>query len=168
MLSEFRRRKVSAGFNELDVNGDGYVGAGDIELLVKNHGDAYGYPEDTPEYAELKGRTLDVWAQLKQFDSDGDGQVSLAEYVAGSPQPDPDGLKYPTLAVIDERTTRPRRRIPARRNSSSPQKPDHVRFDQTRPRRDRRTERGPAHGVKPTAPSAIAIPQRAVHLPHIA
>lgn len=83
MLSEFRRRKVSAGFNELDVDGDGYVGTGDIELLVKNHGDAYGYPEDTPEYAELKGRTLDVWAQLKQFDSDGDGQVSLAEYVAG-------------------------------------------------------------------------------------
>lgn len=83
MLSEFRTRKVSAGFKELDVDGDGYVSGGDIELLVKRHGDAYGYPENTPEYAELERRTLDVWTQLKQFDSDGDGRVSLAEYVAG-------------------------------------------------------------------------------------
>jgi Ca2+-binding EF-hand superfamily protein len=83
VLSEFRRRKVSAGFGELDVDGDGYVGANDIEQLVKNHGDAYGYPENTPEYAELERRTMDVWTQLKQFDADGDGRVSLAEYVAG-------------------------------------------------------------------------------------
>jgi Ca2+-binding EF-hand superfamily protein len=83
MLSEFRRRKVSAGFNELDVDGDGYVGSGDIEQLIKNHGEAYGYSEDTPEYADLAGRTTDVWTQLKQFDSDGDGRVSLVEYVAG-------------------------------------------------------------------------------------
>jgi Ca2+-binding EF-hand superfamily protein len=83
MLSEFRKRKVSAGFSELDVDGDGYVGSNDIEQLVKNHGDAYGYSADTPEYAALERRTMDVWTQLKQFDSDGDGRVSLAEYVAG-------------------------------------------------------------------------------------
>ncbi|HSV66042.1 MAG TPA: EF-hand domain-containing protein [Mycobacteriales bacterium] len=83
MLSEFRRRKLSAGFRELDVNGDGRVESSDIELLIKNHGSAYGYAENTPEYADLIRRTFDVWAQLKQFDSDGDDQVSLDEYVAG-------------------------------------------------------------------------------------
>jgi Ca2+-binding EF-hand superfamily protein len=83
VLSDFRKRKVSAGFSELDVDGDGYVGSSDIEMLVKNHGDAYGYSENTPEYEDLARRTRDVWTQLKQFDSDGDGRVSLAEYVAG-------------------------------------------------------------------------------------
>lgn len=83
VLSEFRKRKVSAGFGELDVDGDGYVGNGDIERLVKNHGDAYEHAEGTQEYADLQRRTMDVWTQLKQFDADGDGRVSLAEYVAG-------------------------------------------------------------------------------------
>ena len=83
MLSAFRRRKLSAGFNELDIDGDGRVGNADIESLIKNHGSAYGYAEGTPEYEALAQRTRDVWAQLKQFDSSGDGEVTLEEYVAG-------------------------------------------------------------------------------------
>ncbi|MCW2943897.1 MAG: hypothetical protein JWR24_614 [Actinoallomurus sp.] len=83
MLSEFRRRKLSAGFNELDVDGDGYIGDSDIALLIKNHGSAYGYPENTPEYEDLARRTNDIWENLKQFDSSGDGKVSLEEYIAG-------------------------------------------------------------------------------------
>jgi Ca2+-binding EF-hand superfamily protein len=82
-LSEFRRRKLSAGFKELDVNGDGRIEDGDIELLIRNHGRAYGFPEGTPEYEDLAQRTRDVWERLKHFDSDGDGAVSLDEYVAG-------------------------------------------------------------------------------------
>ena len=83
VLSDFRRRKVSAGFDQLDVDGDGYVGNSDVEQLVKNHGDAYGYSQGAPEYSELERQTVAVWDQLKQFDTDGDGRVSLAEYVAG-------------------------------------------------------------------------------------
>ena len=83
MLSAFRRRKLSAGFNELDVDGDGRVGNDDIEALIKNHGIAYGYAEGTPEYEALAQRTRAVWDQLKQFDSSGDGEVSLEEYIAG-------------------------------------------------------------------------------------
>jgi Ca2+-binding EF-hand superfamily protein len=83
MLSEFRRRKLSAGFNELDVNGDGRIEDSDIELLIKNHGRAYGHPEGSPEYEDLAQRTKDVWERLKLFDADGDGVVSLDEYVDG-------------------------------------------------------------------------------------
>jgi Ca2+-binding EF-hand superfamily protein len=86
MLSEFRRRKLSAGFGELDVDGDGLLGTGDVELLVKNHADAYGVAEGTPEYDDLAHRTRAVWQQLRRFDSDGDGLVSLDEYIAGFEQ----------------------------------------------------------------------------------
>lgn len=86
MLSEFRRRKLSAGFGELDVDGDGRLGTGDVEQLIRNHGDAYGVAPGTPQYEELAGRTLAVWDQLRRFDTDGDGQVSLDEYVAGFEQ----------------------------------------------------------------------------------
>jgi Ca2+-binding EF-hand superfamily protein len=83
MLSAFRRRKLSAGFNELDVNGDGRVGNSDIESLIKRHGITYGYAEGTPEYDALAQRTKGVWEQIKRFDSSGDGEVTLEEYVAG-------------------------------------------------------------------------------------
>jgi Ca2+-binding EF-hand superfamily protein len=83
MLSAFRRRKLSAGFHELDLDGDGRVGNDDIEALIKNHGTAYGFAEGTPEYEALAQRTRAVWERLKEFDSSGDGEVTLEEYVAG-------------------------------------------------------------------------------------
>jgi Ca2+-binding EF-hand superfamily protein len=83
MLSDLRQKKLAAGFRELDVDDDGLLGTEDVDMLVRNHGDAYGFASGTPEYTELADRTLAVWEQLRQFDSDGDGRVSLAEYVAG-------------------------------------------------------------------------------------
>ena len=83
MLSEFRRRKIASGFKDLDVNGDGQVESSDIDLLVRNHGEAYGLEPGSEEYEELSNRTWAIWDQLQRFDTDGDGAVSLAEYVAG-------------------------------------------------------------------------------------
>lgn len=83
MLSDFRRRKVASGFTQLDVDGDGKVESSDIDLLVRHHGEAYGFEPGSAEYEELSARTMAIWEQLQQFDTDGDGAVSLAEYVAG-------------------------------------------------------------------------------------
>jgi Ca2+-binding EF-hand superfamily protein len=83
VLSDFRRQKVASGFAQLDVNGDGQVESSDIDLLIRNHGEAYGFEPGSAEYEDLLSRTMAVWDQLKQFDTDGDGAVSLAEYVAG-------------------------------------------------------------------------------------
>ncbi len=83
MLSDFRTQKISSGFAELDANGDGHVERSDIEMLVHNHGAAYGFVPGSPEYEDLVRNTLGIWDQIRQFDSDGDGQVSLEEYIAG-------------------------------------------------------------------------------------
>jgi len=83
VLSDFRRQKLASGFAELDANGDGRIGEADIEQLVRNHSEAYGFQPGTAEYEDLARRTMDIWQQLRLFDSDGDGQVSLEEYVAG-------------------------------------------------------------------------------------
>jgi juvenile hormone diol kinase len=74
---------VASGFAELDVNGDGRIEGGDIDLLIRNHGEAYGYQPGSTEYEDLHSRTMAIWDQLRRFDTDGDGAVSLAEYVAG-------------------------------------------------------------------------------------
>jgi hypothetical protein len=50
VLSDFRRQKVASGFAELDVNRDGHVESSDIDLLIRNHGEAYGYEPGSPAY----------------------------------------------------------------------------------------------------------------------
>jgi Ca2+-binding EF-hand superfamily protein len=83
MLSDFRSRKLASGFAELDADGDGQLERSDIEMLVDSHGSAYGFEPGSPEYEDLARNTMSVWEQVRQFDSDGDGQVTLGEYVAG-------------------------------------------------------------------------------------
>ncbi|HEY2763830.1 MAG TPA: EF-hand domain-containing protein [Pseudonocardiaceae bacterium] len=94
---------MSAGFRELDVDGDGLLGSGDIDLLIENHGTAYGFPEDSPEYEELTERTMAVWHRLKQFDSDDDGLVTLDEYIAGFEEflSDRDAFMGSMTALVD-------------------------------------------------------------------
>ena len=89
MLSEFRSRKVASGFAELDANGDGHLERGDIETLVHSHGAAYGYEPGSPEYEDLARNTLGVWDQVRQFDSDGDGQVLKDPWMTTCNDPEP-------------------------------------------------------------------------------
>jgi juvenile hormone diol kinase len=83
VLSDFRRQKLASGFAELDVNGDGLVEDADVERLIRNHGEAYGCEPGSAEYEDLAQRTRGNWELLRTFDTDGDGCVSLDEWVAG-------------------------------------------------------------------------------------
>lgn len=101
MLSEFQTRKADYRFDMLDTNGNGVLEAVDYQLAAQRIAAAFGKPELT---AELEAGHREIWtALLAASDTDGDGQVSRAEYraaLAGALD-DPKGFVAATDAMAD-------------------------------------------------------------------
>jgi len=82
MLSELMTKKLTRHFQFQDSNDDGFVEEADWEQCAKNLAALRGWGPDSAEYKSILAQHLDIWTTNWQpADSDGDGKVSLQEYL---------------------------------------------------------------------------------------
>lgn len=82
-LTSFQRRKLARMFFVLDINRDGYIDRVDYTGRVDRLARLSGWTTGSPAYVRNLGRALDEWESLAESaDTDGDGRVSLDDYLA--------------------------------------------------------------------------------------
>jgi len=82
MLSELMTKKLTKHFQFQDSNDDGFVEKADWEQCAKNLAALRNWEPDSAEYKSILAQHLDIWTTNWQpADSDGDGKVSLKEYL---------------------------------------------------------------------------------------
>ena len=82
MLSELMTKKLKKHFQFQDANDDGFVEKADWEQCAKNLASLRNWGSDSAEYKTILAQHLDIWTTNWQpADTDGDGKVSLEEYL---------------------------------------------------------------------------------------
>ena len=83
MLSEFQKRKLTVVFHHHDANDNGFLEKADYERFVERFGQVQNFGPDSPEYQAAYSQTMAAWEHTQKVaDKDGDGRVSLEEYLA--------------------------------------------------------------------------------------
>lgn len=81
MLSDLQTRKFTRQFKLLDANGNGRIEAGDFTRISGSLAELRGLSQDQAQ--ELAKRYLQTWEALRETcDEDGDGEVTLEEWLA--------------------------------------------------------------------------------------
>jgi Ca2+-binding EF-hand superfamily protein len=83
MVSELRRKKLTKSFNSLDHDGSGVISQEDLAQSAEATAQVRGYKSGSPEYQSLYEKMVtSPWQDLVKMDADGDGKVTLDEYIA--------------------------------------------------------------------------------------
>ena len=97
MVSELRRKKLTKAFNALDHDGSGVITQQDLELSAQSTAQVRGYKAGSPEYQSIYDKSVTKpWNDLAKMDGDGDGKVTLDEFIAYYDKPAND----PTLSEL--------------------------------------------------------------------
>jgi len=81
-VSDLRRRKLTAVFNAVDDNGNGFWELDDMKRIADGFAARSGWSEDSHEFQSLSKLLGDWWNWLRTgADIDIDGKVSLDEFV---------------------------------------------------------------------------------------
>jgi Ca2+-binding EF-hand superfamily protein len=83
MASEFLTKKLAKIFQKYDSDGSNYLEASDFVLLITNYLSNLAIDINSPEGKKAVAVQLQIWESLKGFDKDGDGKITLDEYVKG-------------------------------------------------------------------------------------
>lgn len=108
-LGNIQDQNISAVFNVLDSNRDLAITEEDFELIASRICERFGIEADSETGRKVHGGFLAWWQQLRRdFDADGDGRVTLAEFISaykdGKGDPDryfAEQLGHTTKAVVD-------------------------------------------------------------------
>jgi len=103
MVSELRRKKLTKVFNTLDHDGSGVLTKADLELSAEATAKIRGYQSGSSEYASIYDKTVTKqWDDLGKMDSDGDGKVTLDEFIAYYDKPASDPTVNELIALGGE------------------------------------------------------------------
>ena len=95
MLAELMTKKLTKHFQFQDLNDDGFVEKADWEQCARNLAALQKWDSESAKYKSIIDKHLGIWATTWQpADSDGDGKVSLDEYLELANQLD-SGTKQP-------------------------------------------------------------------------
>jgi Ca2+-binding EF-hand superfamily protein len=84
MSTDLLTRKMARHFDLIDANGDGRISQEDFDLIVSRMGREFAQTPESPKYRALSDAYRTLWEGMRQtLDTDGDGSVSRAEYIAG-------------------------------------------------------------------------------------
>ncbi|MCB8926863.1 MAG: EF-hand domain-containing protein [Ardenticatenaceae bacterium] len=82
MLSEIMQKKLTRHFQFRDLNKDGFVQRSDWEQCARNLAALRGWQPDDDAYQDMMNRHVAMWQTFWQpADRDGDGKVTLEEYL---------------------------------------------------------------------------------------
>jgi len=82
MSSSLRARKNTRVFRLLDANSDGHVQREDLERTARRLAESLGLAPGSDARVALTARFVSQWDRIGAFDSDGDGKVSLSDWLA--------------------------------------------------------------------------------------
>ncbi len=79
MLTEFQKHKFTVVFNSLDLDNNGFLEEADVKAMLDKMCKNLSIPLGSPKHKQV--REYWAWEKVKGFDLDGDGRVSLKEWL---------------------------------------------------------------------------------------
>jgi Ca2+-binding EF-hand superfamily protein len=106
-VGNIQDQNISAVFAVLDANQDSVISEEDFELIGNRVCAQFGIAADSETGRKVRGSYLAWWQQLRRdFDANGDGQVTLAEFASAYKDGKGDPQRYfaeqlgPTVKVV--------------------------------------------------------------------
>ncbi|MFB7516949.1 EF-hand domain-containing protein [Streptomyces sp. NPDC056144] len=100
MPTNLLTRKIGRHFDLIDTNGDGSITWDDFELIISRMAKEFSLPVSAPRIIALSDAYQGLWDGLREsMDTDGDGEISREEYVAGLESDAASGEGYRRLVV---------------------------------------------------------------------
>jgi juvenile hormone diol kinase len=100
MLSEIVQKKLTRHFNFRDLNKDGFVERSDWVQCAQNMAAIRGWSVGSAAYEDIMARHVAMWTTFWQpADLNGDGKVSLAEYLELADRQRKEGFKQELAQV---------------------------------------------------------------------
>jgi Ca2+-binding EF-hand superfamily protein len=81
MLTDYQRRKFTRAFELVDDDGSAFVDRGDLARIAARFVQQLGIDPGSEEHRVLAARSAELWNVLAHMDDDGDGRLTLDEWL---------------------------------------------------------------------------------------